>query len=105
MHYFTGSVSTFEDTDGSTCLLFYDDWQTRCFMSLPINSTDELVPTSIEPIILLLGPSHTNNTLVSVKDNLITLEGSNFTEIGRKYTDLDLAVDKMLLVILGTDQQ
>ena len=105
MHYFTGDVSTFEDTDGSSCLLFYYDRQTRCFNSLPINSTDELVPTPIEPVILLLGPSHTNKTQVAVEDNLITIEGSDFTEIGRKYTDLDLAVDKMLLVILGLNQQ
>jgi hypothetical protein len=99
-HLYKSQVSTFQDTDNSSCLLFFDDGQTRCFKSTPINSTDELVPTPVEPVILFLGPSQTDRTMISVSNSLITLEGGNFSEVDRKYTDLDLAVDKMLLILM-----
>lgn len=66
--------------------------------SLPINSTSELLATREEPIILL---SVSNQTAVTVKGNLIVCEGKDLTEVGRDYTDLDLAVDKLLLVLMG----
>jgi len=94
------NVGTFKDIDESSCLIFYPDKQIRCFKSLPINSTYELVPTYIEPVILLLGPFHANKTAVTVDDYLIILEGKSFEEADRTYTDLDLAVDKMLLVLM-----
>ncbi|MFH1473887.1 MAG: hypothetical protein ABIE55_03250 [Candidatus Aenigmatarchaeota archaeon] len=59
-------VETFELNDGSTCLTFYPEKYTRCFNSLLIDSIDELSPTEKEPVILLLGPSHTNKTAVTV---------------------------------------
>ena len=65
--------------------------------SLPVNSTSELLATKEEPIILL---SVSNRTAVTVKDNLIVCEGKDLAEIGRDYTDLDLAVDKLLLVLM-----
>jgi len=99
-HYFTGNVQVYKDLDGSSCLVFTEEKKTRCFKSLPINSTDELVPTNVEPIILLLGSAHANQTAVTVKNNLIIVEGKNFTQIGRNYNDLDLAVDKLLLVLM-----
>jgi hypothetical protein len=34
-------------------------------------------------------------------NNTIIVEGPDLTEKGRDYTDLDLAVDKLLLVLLG----
>ena len=91
----------FKDTDGSTCLLFYNTKKTMCFKSLPVNSTDELVPTSVEPIILMLGPSQTNQTRIDVYSDLISLQGASFNETYRNYNDLDLAVDKMLLVMMS----
>ena len=99
-HYFNGQAGSFKDVDESSCMLFFEDRQVRCFKSFPINSTDELSPTPIEPVILLLGPSNTNQTSVVVNNNLIILQGKDFSEIDRKYTDLDLAVDKMLLVLM-----
>jgi hypothetical protein len=81
-------------------MLFFQEKKTKCFKSLPINSTDELIPTDVEPVILLLGPSRTNQTGVTVKGNLITLEGKDFSQVNRNYNDLDLAVDKMLLVLM-----
>ena len=98
--YFTEQPSVFKDDDGSSCMLFFQEKQTRCFKSLPINSTDELVPTDVEPAILLLGPSRASQTGVTIKENLITLEGKDFSQTNRNYNDLDLAVDKMLLVLM-----
>lgn len=98
--YFNEQPSIFKDDDGSSCMLFFQEKKTRCFKSLPINSTDELVPTDVEPVILLLGPSRTNQTDVTVTGNLIILEGKDFSQVNRNYNDLDLAVDKMLLVMM-----
>lgn len=98
--YFDEQPSVFKDEDGSSCMLFFQEKKTKCFKSLPINSTDELVPTDVEPVILLLGPSRTNQTGVTVKGNLIILEGKDFSQVNRNYNDLDLAVDKMLLVLM-----
>lgn len=67
---------------------------------LALNSTEELLPTKEEPVVLLLGPSKTNETSVRVDDYLITASGKDFSEINRQYTDLDLAVDKLLLVLM-----
>jgi hypothetical protein len=99
-HYMGEEVQTFEDKDGSSCLIFYPNRQVRCFRSVPVNSTEELNSIPQEPVILLLGPSHANQTAVSVYDFLITLEGESFEEVDRSYTDLDLAVDKMLLLLM-----
>jgi len=99
-HYYKGQIGIFKDKDGSSCLAFFDHNQSKCFKSFSINSTDDLVPTPIEPAILLLGPSHANQTSIIVNNNLIILQGRDFSEIDRKYTDLDLAVDKMLLVLM-----
>lgn len=99
-HYFTSQPQVFKDIDNSTCMLFYEDMQTRCFKSVAINSTDELVPTPVEPVILLLGPSQEDQTSVRVENNLIILSGASIDESNRTYTDLDLAADKMLLVLM-----
>ena len=100
-HYYTSQPEVFKDSDNSSCLLFYDDMQTRCFKSVAINSTDELVPTPVEPVILLLGPSQEDFTAVNVENNMIKLSGASIDESNRTYTDLDLAVDKMLLILMS----
>lgn len=102
-HYYTGQVETFKEEDGSSCLLFPEERITKCFKSLPINSTDELVPTTVEPVILLLGSYHANKTAITVKNNLIILEGKDFSETNRNYNDLDLVTDKMLLVLMTSE--
>ncbi|MFQ6020584.1 MAG: hypothetical protein ACE5J4_01010 [Candidatus Aenigmatarchaeota archaeon] len=70
--------------------------------SYSINNTEEPYNVSVRhiPIILLLGPSHANQTAITVKDYVITVEGLSFEEIDRKYTDLDLAADKLLLTLM-----
>ena len=58
--------------------------------------------TSSEPVILMLGPAAgANRTAVTVINNTVVLEGPDLSEEDRDYTDLDLAVDKMLLVLMG----
>jgi hypothetical protein len=100
-HYYTSQPQVFKDLDNSSCLLFYDDMQTRCFKSVAINSTDDLVPTSVEPVILLLGPSQEDQTSVRVENNLIILSGASIDESNRTYTDLDLSVARMLLTLMA----
>ncbi|OGI12177.1 hypothetical protein A3K64_02480 [Candidatus Micrarchaeota archaeon RBG_16_36_9] len=99
-HYIQGNTTTFKDVDGSSCLAFLEQGRSICFRSYPINSTSELEPTSVEPVILLLGPSQANQTAVTVQNNEIIIEGKNVTQINRNYNDLDLAVDKVLLTLM-----
>lgn len=100
-------IDVYKKEDESTCLAFYsretsDVFVEKCFKSLPLNSTSEAFQMSsqYEPVILLLGPLQTNLTLVSVRDYVITAEGKDFSEVNRTYTDLDLSVDKILLVLM-----
>jgi hypothetical protein len=102
-HYLPGNTSTFKDVDNSSCLTFLEEGKAVCFKSYPINSTSELVPTSVEPVILLLGPSDANQTAVTVKNNEIILEGKDLSQTDRNYNDLDLVVDKMLLVLMTSN--
>lgn len=102
-HYYTGYAGSFKEEDDSSCIFFFDFNQSKCFKSLPINSTDDIIPTSIEPVILLLGPSYANQTNVIVNNNLIILQGKDFSQKDRNYNDLDLVVDKMLLVLMTSE--
>lgn len=63
--------------------------------TIPVNSTDDLVLFAEEPVILMIAES--SQTGITVKENLVIVEGKDMTEIGRKYTDLDLATDRLLL--------
>jgi hypothetical protein len=71
--------------------------------SFPINSTEDAkyLSNSASPVILFLGPSHANETSVTVDGNLIIIQGRSFDETNRKYTDLDLSTDKLILVLMG----
>jgi len=100
-------IDIYSTEDGSTCLVFYsreigDVLMEKCFKSLPLNSTSDAfqIAKRTEPVILLLGPSQTNSTMVSIRDYVITAEGRDFSEVDRTYTDLDLSVDKILLVLM-----
>ena len=68
-------------------------------VSTPLNSTDEINSTFENPVILMLGPGESNTTRVVVDGYTIRLEAKDFSEANRKYTDLDLATDKLLLVL------
>ena len=72
--------------------------------SLEVNTTAEAFANATyeEPVILMLGPgTGAAQTAVTVENNTIIVEGLDMSEDDRDYTDLDLAVDKMLLVLIG----
>ena len=70
--------------------------------SIPVNSSLEAlaISTPQKPMIMLIGPSKTNSTLVNVVGYFITAQGRSFEEIDKSYNDLDLSVDKILLVLM-----
>lgn len=78
--------------------------RTKSIDSIPVNSSLEALSMASfqKPIIMLVGPSETNQTLVNVVSYLITVQGKSFEEdkLNRTYNDLDLATDKLLLVLM-----
>ncbi len=78
--------------------------------TIPINTfqlenADTTIPNGpTQPAIAFLGPSNAEKTSVRVNNNLVVLEGVDFSENNRRYTDLDLAVAKMLLVLMRAEQ-
>ena len=72
--------------------------------SIPLNSSSDAfdMASEIKPIILLLGPTKANITSVEIypQGYVIMAKGESFQEVNRNYTDLDLAVDKILLVLM-----
>jgi hypothetical protein len=78
--------------------------RTKLIDSIPVNSSlDALrIASAQEPIIMLMGPPEANETLVGVVGNLVVVEGKSFEEVNKTYTDLDLATDKLLLVLMGS---
>ena len=100
--YYYGDTRVIDTgNENETCLLFIETNRTMCIQPLAIDSKDELITTDVQPAFLLLGPSQTNETSVRVEENLIIASGKNFEEEDRTYTDLDLAVDKILLILMG----
>jgi hypothetical protein len=75
---------------------------TKPITSIPVNSTMDALAmaTSQKPIIMLVGESKTNSTLVNVVGYFVTVQGASFEEVNRTYNDLDLATDKLLLVMM-----
>lgn len=73
--------------------------------TIPVENATEAAKlvNSTNIVILMLGPSQTNRTAVTVYENFIVLEGARFHE-KRSYTDLDLAMGKLLLVLLKAAQ-
>ncbi len=59
------------------------------------NISDNLVP-----VVMFLGPSLANKTAVTVDGSVIFVEGKELYN-DRSYTDLDLATDKLILVLIG----
>ena len=74
--------------------------------TLQLNSTGEINKLTNEEgmNILMLGPSNAKETSVKVEGNLVILSGVDFSEVDRDYTDLDLAVDKFLLILMDAEK-
>jgi len=60
------------------------------------NMSDKIVP-----VVMFLGPSLANKTAVTVDDSIIFVEGKELYTEENTYTDLDLATDKLILVLMG----
>jgi hypothetical protein len=72
--------------------------------SIPLNLSSDAFDIASEekPIILLLGPPKANATAVETfaDGHVVIAEGKSFKEVNVTYNDLDLAVDKILLVLM-----
>jgi len=68
--------------------------------AVPINSTDEITASEIEPAIFMKMPA--NNTAVIVEENnyIVNVFGNSTLE-DKTYSGLDLAADKLLLSIFS----
>ena len=69
-----------------------------------LNSTDQLPnATKKEPTIMLIGPAYTHETYISVEDDIVKIYAADLTIRDGKYagyTDYDLALDKIILVLM-----
>jgi hypothetical protein len=70
---------------------------------IPIENNTSVIISKFAPGILFLGPSKANETSVSVNETvgMVTIRAANLTFVDNKYNDLDLAVDKFLMVLMG----
>ncbi len=104
-YYYQGSGGFYivNDTmsNRTNCLLFEETEKQICIESVSVQSADEVQNKPDEITLLMLGPeAGANRTAVSIEGRTIVLEGKDFSEDDRKYTDLDLAVDKLLLALM-----
>jgi hypothetical protein len=60
------------------------------------NLSDKIVP-----VVMFLGPSLANKTAITVDGSTILVEGKELYVGDRTYTDLDLATDKLILILMS----
>jgi len=65
-----------------------------------VTSREDLVPVDGMLYIFLAGPSLADETSVRLEDGVIVLSGRSFEEVNRRYGDLDLSIDKLLLILM-----
>lgn len=74
---------------------------------LQVSSREEAVTISNknEPVVLILGPTHSNKTAVrKYSDHVLIAEGASIPEKAGPYSEIDLAVDKLLLAVMNRAQ-
>ncbi len=67
-------------------------------VSLPVSGIGEAYNITDRVVIFLEG--NATKTTVYARANVIRVSGADMTENGRDYTDLDLAVDRMLIAVM-----
>ncbi len=97
-YYYGINGYVYEGDNKENCMFFEETAKTICISSEPVSSENDMISKSSEPVIFM---SPSNETSVSLKNNVIYLKGKDFSEKGRTYTDLDLATDKFLMVLMG----
>lgn len=99
--YNGGEGYTFGEGNRENCLFFYKTGGSVCFDIEALKNASGIssVKSSEDnPALVLLGPPFANRTAVAVSGFTVNAEGKSFN--GRQYTDLDLAVDKILLELM-----
>lgn len=71
-----------------------------CFETVVLNSTDDAAGMANESAPIILMDAGAPETKVSVEGSIVKIMGKDMSQENRKYTDLDLAADKFLLVLL-----
>lgn len=102
-YYNGGEGYTFGDGNKENCLYFYKTEKSVCFDIEALESADNISSIKSSPssiAVLLLGPPFSSKTAITADNYTVTVEGKSFDETNRQYTDLDLAVDKLLLVLM-----
>ena len=72
-----------------------------CLEIVFLNTTEEAVAMANETAPVVVMEAGAPETKVSVDGSLIRIMGKDMSQTDRKYTDLDLAADKFLLVLLN----
>lgn len=102
--YYAKSLISFTSKFQKINLIRWDYDMSKRITVTMLNSTDQLLNTTVEePAILLLGPAFTNETKIVVDGNVVKVYGKNLELREGKYagyTDFDLALDKILLVLM-----
>lgn len=102
--YYRGNEGySFGEGNRGNCLYFYASENSVCFDIEALESADNISSIKSSPssiAVLLLGPPFSSRTDVRADNYTVTVEGKSFDETSRKYTDLDLAVDKLLLELM-----
>jgi len=97
-HYYGVNGYLYEGISRENCLFFEETQRSVCILSEPVLSEENIKSNDAERVIFLTAA---NETSVALKDNIIFIKGKDFSETDRKYTDLDLAADRFLLVLMG----
>lgn len=102
-YYNGGEGYTFGEGNRENCLYFYKTEKSVCFDIEALKNAGNISSIKSSPssiAVVMLGPPFSGKTAVTANNYTITVEGKSFDETNRQYTDLDLAVDKLLLVLM-----
>lgn len=88
----------------------FDRWNydiSKDISTVLLNSTNDIVNATAEnPAIILMGPDFTDKTYIEVQGNVVRVYANDLTLREGKYTtysDFDLALDKIILVLMSAD--
>ncbi len=95
-----GAVVLYDDLEKNITNCFYYEATAKkiCINAVPVRSPEDVENAETEATILFL-PS--NTTEVVLDGRTVILRARSFDETERDYTDLDLAADRFLLLILN----
>ena len=102
--FYTKSLISFVSKYQKMSLLVWDYSIENNMNITTINSTDQIPNgTMYEPVILMLGPEHSDSNKIEVDGYIIKVYAKDLTPREGKYaqfTDFDLAMDKIIMVLM-----